>query len=102
MSESKVEGAVEEMNKVAGLDLIQTNIGGGQRSPDKKADSDGSGDDRNRFTSPKSGRLGGALRRMGSSRRSERRKPLSSKRPIFRESCDVAEAVAAQANESSW
>lgn len=40
-------------------------------------------------------------------RRSERRKPLSSERPIFRKACHrqeteaIAEALAAQANESS-
>lgn len=106
MAEPKVGGAVEEMNKIAGLGLTQTNMAEDNAHPTKKP-------------VPKvaemietdshhliSGSLGGALRRMGSNRRSERRKPLSSKRPIFRESCHmqeteaIAEAVATQANES--
>ena len=74
---------------------------------DNKADNEGGGHYEKSHIN-KSCRLGGTLRRMGSNRRRERRKPLSSsKRPIFRETCHrqeteaVAEAVTAQANDSS-
>lgn len=103
MAESKVVGAVEEMNKTADLCLIQTNMAEDNAHPTKKPTPKAA---KMIVTSPNLGRLGGALRRMVNNRRSERRKPLSSKRPIFRESCHmqkteaIAEAVAAQENES--